>query len=30
MPPFFDTNVLVYFVDEDEPEKRQVARALVE
>lgn len=30
MPPFFDTNVLVYFVDEDEPEKNEVARVLVQ
>ena len=30
MRPFFDTNVLVYFVDEDEPEKKEVARNLVE
>lgn len=30
MPPFFDTNVLVYFVDEDEPEKKEVARVLVQ
>lgn len=30
MPPFFDTNVLVYAVDEDEPEKNEVARGLVE
>ena len=30
MPPFFDTNVLVYFVDEDEPEKQEVARVLVQ
>lgn len=30
MPVFFDTNVLVYFVDEDEPEKKEIARALVD
>ncbi len=30
MGPFFDTNVLVYFVDEDEPDKNVVARDLVE
>lgn len=30
MVPFFDTNVLVYFVDEDEPGKREVARGLVQ
>ncbi|CAA9411500.1 hypothetical protein AVDCRST_MAG82-818 [uncultured Rubrobacteraceae bacterium] len=30
MPPFFDTNILVYFVDEDEPEKQEVARGLVQ
>jgi predicted nucleic acid-binding protein len=30
MGPFFDTNVLVYFVDEDEPDKNVVARELVE
>lgn len=30
MPPFFDTNILVYFIDEDEPEKQEVARGLVE
>ncbi len=30
MPPFFDTNVLVYLVDEDEPEKQRIARSLVE
>jgi predicted nucleic acid-binding protein len=29
MPPFLDTNVLVYFFDEDEPKKREVARGLV-
>ena len=29
MPPFFDTNVLVYFVDADEPEKQETARGLV-
>ncbi|MDP9412158.1 MAG: PIN domain-containing protein [Actinomycetota bacterium] len=28
--PFFDTNVLVYFVDEDEPDKNVIARELVE
>ncbi|HEV2094541.1 MAG TPA: PIN domain-containing protein [Rubrobacter sp.] len=30
MPPFFDTNVLVYLVDEDEPEKQRIARGLLE
>ncbi len=30
MPPFFDTNVLVYLVDEDEPEKQTIARGLIE
>ena len=30
MPSFFDTNVLVYFVDEDEPEKQEIARKLVQ
>jgi predicted nucleic acid-binding protein len=30
MGPFFDTNVLVYSVDEDEPDKNAVAQALVE
>ena len=30
MRPFFDTNILVYLVDEDEPEKREVAHDLVE
>jgi len=30
MPPFFDTNILVYFVDRDEPEKQAVARGLVQ
>ena len=30
MGPFFDTNVLVYFVDEDEPDKNVVACELVE
>ena len=30
MPPFIDTNILVYFIDEDEPEKQEVARGLVE
>lgn len=30
MPPFFDTNVLVYLVDSDQPEKQEVARGLVE
>ena len=30
MPSFFDTNVLVYFIDEDEPEKREIARSLIE
>lgn len=28
--PFFDTNVLIYAFDEDEPEKREVSRRLVE
>lgn len=30
MPPFFDTNVLVYAFDEEEPEKRAVALDLIE
>ena len=30
MSAFFDTNVLVYFIDEDEPEKREIARSLIE
>ncbi len=30
MPPFFDTNILVYLVDEDEPEKQRIAGALVD
>ena len=30
MPAFFDTNVLIYAVDREEPEKSEVARALVE
>ncbi len=30
MPAFFDTNVLVYAFDEGEPEKREVARKLVD
>jgi predicted nucleic acid-binding protein len=30
MPAFLDTNVLVYFIDEDEPEKRGIARSLIE
>lgn len=30
MPAFFDTNVIVYFIDEDEPEKREIARSLIE
>ena len=30
MPPFFDTNVLVYAFDEGEPEKRAVALDLIE
>lgn len=30
MPPFFDTNVLVYLVDADEPQKQEVARGLVQ
>lgn len=30
MPSFFDTNVLVYFVDEDEPNRNEVACNLVE
>ena len=30
MPPFFDTNILVYAVDEDEPRKLAVAGRLVE
>ncbi len=30
MPPFFDTNVLIYAVDEEEPRKLAVAEQLVE
>lgn len=30
MPSFFDTNVLVYAFDKGEPEKRAVARGLIE
>ena len=30
MPPFFDTNVLVYIVDADEPEKQEISRDLVQ
>ena len=30
MPPFFDTNVLVYAFDEGEPEKRSVSRELID
>lgn len=30
MRPFFDTNVLVYAFDEEEPEKREVGRELIE
>ncbi len=30
MPPFFDTNVLVYLVDADEPGKQEIARGLVQ
>src|SRR5215210_73078 len=30
MPAFFDTNVLIYFIDEDEPEKREIASSLIE
>lgn len=30
MPPFFDTNVLVYLVDADEPRKQGIARGLVQ
>ena len=30
MPAFLDTNVLVYAFDEGEPEKREVARRLVD
>jgi predicted nucleic acid-binding protein len=30
MPPFLDTNVLVYLVDADEPEKQRIARDLIE
>lgn len=30
MPPFFDTNVLIYAVDEEEPHKLAVAEQLVE
>ena len=30
MPPFFDTNVLLYAFDEDEPEKQSVSRELID
>lgn len=30
MPPFFDTNVLIYAVDEEEPRKLAIAEQLVE
>ena len=30
MPPFFDTNVLVYLVDADEPAKQEISRGLVQ
>ena len=30
MPPFFDTNVLVYAFDEDEPEKQRISRELID
>jgi len=30
MPPFFDTSVLVYMVDADEPEKQEISRDLVQ
>ncbi|QIN84194.1 PIN domain-containing protein [Rubrobacter tropicus] len=30
MPSFFDTNVLVYLVDADEPAKQEVSRGLVQ
>ena len=30
MPPFFDTNVLVYAFDEAAPEKRAIALDLIE
>lgn len=30
MRPFFDTNVLVYAFDEEEPEKREVGSSLIE
>ncbi len=30
MPPFFDTNVLVYLVDADEPAKQEISRSLVQ
>ena len=30
MPPFFDTNVLVYLMDSDRPEKQRIARGLVQ
>lgn len=30
MPPFFDTNVLLYAFDEDEPEKQGTARELID
>ncbi|MGB3633721.1 MAG: PIN domain-containing protein [Rubrobacteraceae bacterium] len=30
MPPFFDTNILLYAFDEDEPEKQSVSRELID
>lgn len=30
MPPFFDTNVLIYAVDEEDSEKHEIASGLVE
>lgn len=30
MPPFFDTNVLIYAIDEEEPRKLAIAEQLVE
>jgi predicted nucleic acid-binding protein len=30
MPPFFDTNVLIYAVDEEDSEKHEIAGGLVE
>lgn len=30
MPPFFDTNVLIYAVDEEDSRKHEIASTLVE